>query len=250
MKASDKFLKYYVKDLDVSGKEFAEAITLTGTKIETYEKLDKNLKNIVVVKLEKIEKHPDADKLVICKANNGSEVIQIVTGASNVYEGMLCPAVLVGGKVAASAHDNNEYPNGIEIKAGKLRGVESYGMLCSIGELGRPADLYGGNNDGIFDMSKMDCKPGDDAIKVMNLDDTLYDFEITSNRIDCYSVIGIAKEVAATFNKKFTEPKTTFKTSFKDDKYIDVEVKDKDLCPLFSTRFVKNIKIEVSPEWL
>ena len=250
MKASQKFLKYYVKDLDVSGKEFAEAITLTGTKIETYEKLDKNLEKIVVVKLEKIEKHPDADKLVVCQVNTGSETIQIVTGAPNVYEGMLCPAVLVGGKVAASAHDNNEYPDGIVIKAGKLRGVESYGMLCSIGELGRPADLYGGNNDGIFDMSNIDCKPGDDAIKVLNLDDTLYDFEITSNRIDCYSVIGIAKEVAATFNKKFTEPKTTFKASFKNDKYIDVEVKDSDLCPLFSTRFVKNIKIEESPEWL
>ena len=250
MKASHKFLKYYVKELDVSGKEFAEAITLTGTKIETYEKLDKNLEKIIVVKLEKIEKHPDADKLVICKANTGSEIVQIVTGAPNVYEGMLCPAVLVGGKVAASAHDNNEYPDGIVIKEGKLRGIESHGMLCSIGELGRPADLYGGNNEGIFDMSNMDVKPGDNAIKAMNLDDTLYDFEITSNRIDCYSVIGIAKEVAATFDKIFTEPKTTFKASFKDNKYIDIEVKDKDLCPLFSTRFVKNIKIEDSPEWL
>ena len=249
MKASDYFLKYYVKDLDVSGKEFAEAITLTGTKIETYEKLNENLDKIVVVKLEKVEKHPDADKLVVCQVNTGSEKIQIVTGAPNVYEGMLCPAVLVGGKVAASAHDNEEHPNGISIKAGKLRGVESFGMLCSIDELGRPADLYGGS-DGIFDMSNIDCKPGDDAIKVLHLDDTLYDFEITSNRIDCYSVIGIAKEVAATFNKKFTMPKMTFKPKFSDKNYISVEVKDKDLCPLFSTRFIKNIKIAESPEWL
>ena len=249
MKASDYFIKYYVKDLDVSGKEFAEAITLTGTKIETYEKLDKNLDKIVVVRLDKVEKHPNADKLLICSANTGSEVIQIVTGAPNVYEGMLCPAVLVSGKVAASAHDNDEHPNGIIIKAGKLRGVESYGMLCSIDELGRPADLYGGS-DGIFDMSNIDCKPGDDAIKILHLDDTLYDFEITSNRIDCYSVIGIAKEVAATFDKKFTMPKETFKASFNDNHYIDIEINDKDLCPLFSTRFVKNIKIEDSPEWL
>lgn len=249
MKASDYFLKHYVKDLDVSGKEFAEAITLTGTKIETYEKLNKNLEKIVVVKLEKVEKHPDADKLVVCQVNTGSETIQIVTGAPNVYEGMLCPAVLVGGKVAASAHDNDEHPNGIAIKAGKLRGVESYGMLCSIDELGRPADLYGGS-DGIFDMSNVDCRPGDDAIKVLHLDDTLYDFEITSNRIDCYSVVGIAKEVAATFNKKFTMPKMAFKSSFSDKNYISVEVKDKDLCPLFTTRFVKNIKIAESPEWL
>lgn len=249
MKASDKFLKYYVKDLDVSGKDFAEAITLTGTKIETYEKLDKNLDKIIVVKLDKVEKHPDADKLFICSANTGKEVLQIVTGAANVYEGMLCPAVLVGGKVAASAHDNKDYPNGITIKAGKLRGVESYGMLCSIDELGRPADLYGGSN-GIFDMSNINCKPGDDVIKVLNLDDTLYDFEITSNRIDCYSVIGIAKEVAATFNKTFTMPKITFTPSFKDSNYISLDIKDADLCPLFSTRFVKNIKIEDSPEWL
>ena len=249
MKASNYFLKYYVKDLDVSGKEFAEAITLTGTKIETFEKLDKNLDKIVVAKLEKVEKHPNADKLLICQANVGNEVVQIVTGAPNVYEGMLCPAVLNGGKVAASAHDNDEHPDGIKIKSGKLRGVESNGMLCSIDELGRPADLYGGS-DGIFDMSNIDCKPGDDAIKVLHLDDTIYDFEITSNRIDCYSVIGIAKEVAATFNKTFTMPKTTFKSSFSDKDYISVEVKDKDLCPMFSTRFVRNIKIEESPEWL
>ena len=249
MKASNYFLKYYVKDLDVSGKEFAEAITLTGTKIETFEKLDKNLDKIVVAKLEKVEKHPNADKLLICQANVGNEVVQIVTGAPNVYEGMLCPAVLNGGKVAASAHDNDEHPDGIKIKSGKLRGVESNGMLCSIDELGRPADLYGGS-DGIFDMSNIDCKPGDDVIKVLHLDDTLYDFEITSNRIDCYSVIGVAKEVAATFNKTFEMPKTTFKSSFSDKNYISVEVKDKDLCPMFSTRFVKNIKIEESPEWL
>lgn len=249
MKASNNFLKYYVKDLDVSGKEFAEAITLTGTKIETFEKLDKNLDKIVVAKLEKVEKHPNADKLLICQANVGTEVVQIVTGAPNVYEGMLCPAVLNGGKVAASAHDNDEHPDGIKIKSGKLRGIESNGMLCSIDELGRPADLYGGS-EGIFDMSNIDCKPGDDVIKVLHLDDTLYDFEITSNRIDCYSILGIAKEVAATFNKDFTMPKTTFKSSFSDKNYISVEVKDKDLCPMFSTRFVKNIKIEESPEWL
>ena len=249
MKTSNKFLKYYVNDLSVSGKEFSEAVTLTGTKVETYDVLNKNLDKIVVVKIEKIEKHPDADKLVICKVNTGSETIQIVTGAPNVYEGMLCPAVLVGGKVAASAHDSEEHPNGINIKAGKLRGVESFGMLCSIDELGRPADLYGGA-DGILDMSNISCKPGDDAIKVLNLDDCLYDFEITSNRVDCYSTIGIAREVAATFNHSFKYPKTTFKPSFSQKDYIKVEVKDSDLCPLFSTRFVKNIVIKESPEWL
>lgn len=249
MKASNKFLKYYVKDLDVTGKDFAETITMTGTKVETFENLSKNLENIKVAKIVKIDKHPNADKLVVCKCDIGGQTLQIVTGAPNVYEGMLCPLVLDGGKVAASAHDNKEYPDGIVIKSGKLRDVESNGMLCSIAELGRPSDLYGGV-DGILDMSKIDCNPGDDAIKVLNLDDTLYDFEITSNRIDCYSVIGIAREAAATFNKKFTYPKTTFKTSFKNKDYISVEIKDTDLCPMFSTRFVKNIKIEESPEWL
>ena len=250
MKASNKFIKYYVKDLDVAGKEFAERITMTGTKVETYENLSKNLDKLVVVKLSKVEKHPNADKLFVCQCDTGKETIQIVTGAPNVYEGMLCPAVLDGGKVAASAHDNKEHPEGIVIKAGKLRDVASNGMLCSIGELGRPADLYGGDSFGIFDMTNMQCKAGDDVIKVLNLDDTLYDFEITSNRIDCYSVIGIAKEVAATFGLKFEYPKTTFKTSFSNKNYIDIEVKDKELCPLFSTRFVKNIKIADSPEWL
>ena len=154
MKASDKFLKYYVKDLNVSGKEFAEKITMTGTKVETYENLSRNLDKIIVVKLTKIEKHPNADKLLVCTCDTGNGDIQIVTGAPNVYEGMLCPAVLDGGKVAASAHDNLEHPDGIVIKKGELRGVESCGMLCSISELGRPADLYG-NVDGIFDMSTL-----------------------------------------------------------------------------------------------
>ncbi|MCQ2610097.1 MAG: phenylalanine--tRNA ligase subunit beta, partial [Lachnospiraceae bacterium] len=249
MKTSDKFLKDYVKDLDVSGKDFAEAITLTGTKIETYEALNKNLDKIVVAKIRKIDKHPDADKLVICQVDTGKEKIQIVTGAPNVYEGMLVPCVLVGGKVAASAHDDKDYPDGIIINDGKLRGVESHGMLCSIDELGRPADLYG-DSDGIFDMSKIDCRVGADAIKVLNLDDTLYDFEITSNRVDCYSTLGIAREVAATFDKKFVYPKATYKASFSDKSYISIDVKDKALCPMFSTRFVKNIKIEESPEWL
>ena len=218
MKTSHKFLQIYVPDLTVKGKEFAERITMTGTKTESFEELDKNLVNIVVAKILKIDKHPDADKLVVCQVDVGKEQLQIVTGAPNVYEGMLCPAVLVGGKVAASAHDNNTYENGITIKKGKLRGVESFGMLCSIDELGRPADLYRGQHeesvDGIFDLKGYDCKVGDDVVKLMSLDDCIYDFEITSNRIDCYGVKGIAKEVAATFDLKYNEPNTSYKTSF------------------------------------
>lgn len=250
MKASHNFLKLYVKDLDVVGKVFSDRITMTGTKIETYEQLDKNLSKIVVAEIVKLEKHPDADKLVICQVNVGNNVIiQIVTGAQNVYEGMKCPCVLVGGKVAASAHDNKEYENGINIKEGKLRGVESYGMLCSIDELGRPKDLYAGE-DGIYDLKEYDCKVGDDVIEIMGLNDYIYDFEITSNRIDCYSVKGIAKEVSATFNKEYKEPNTSFNATVSCPNYINVEVKDNDLCPLFYTRLIKNVKISESPEWL
>lgn len=249
MKISDNILKLYVKDLDVSGRDFSEAITLTGTKTESFERLDKNLEKIVVVKLLEVNKHPDADKLSICICDTGSEKIQIVTGAPNVYVGMLCPAVLVGGKVAASAHDDKDYPDGIKIKAGKLRGVESFGMLCSIDELGKSKDLYDGQ-DGIFDMSKLTCKPGDDALKVLGFDDTVYDFEITSNRIDCYSTIGIAREVAATFDKEFILPNIEFKKSFDDKNYISVDIEAKDLCSVFATRYIKNLRIKESPEWL
>lgn len=254
MKASHKFLKLYVKDLNVKGKEFSERITMTGTKTESFLELDKNLSNIVVGKLLHIEKHPDADKLVICQVDVGSDKIQIVTGATNVYEGMLCPVVLVGGKVAASAHDDNEYENGINIKKGKLRGVESFGMLCSVSELGRPSDLYksqhDNSEDGIYDLKDYDCKVGDDVIKLMNLDDCLYDFEITSNRIDCYGVKGIAKEVAATFDLEYKEPDTSFNTLFSNPNYIDLKIEDEELCPLFATRLIKNVKISESPNWL
>ena len=250
MKSSHKFLKLYVKDLDVRDKEFSEGITLTGTKTETFERADKNLEKIVVAKIVKIEKHPDADKLQVCQVDIGNETIQIVTGAQNVYVGMLCPAVLDGGRVAASAHDNEVHENGIKIKKGKLRGVESNGMLCSLDELGQNADLYMDAVDGIYDLKNYDCKPGDDVIKVMGLDDTLYDFEITSNRIDCYSEVGIAREVAATFDKTLTLPDESFKGSDIDKNFIKVTVEDKELCPCFATRFVKDVKIFESPEWM
>ena len=249
MKASYKFLKRYVPDLDIKGKEFAEKITLTGTKIETYEELDKNLSNIVVGQIKQITKHPNADKLLICQVDIGKEITQIVTGAQNVYEGMLVPVVLSGGKVAASAHDNNNYENGITIKSGKLRGEESNGMLCSIDELGRPKMLYD-DVDGILDLKDIDCKVGDDCIKALELDDVLYDFEITSNRIDCYSIVGVAREVSATFDKSFLPPEINYKSAFNDNKYINIEVKNDTLCPLFATAYIKNIKIKESPNWL
>ena len=249
MKASNNFLKRYVPELNVEGKEFFEKVTMSGSKVETFEKLNKNLSKIVVVKINKIEKHPDADKLVICQVTDGTDNIQIVTGASNVYEGMLCPAVLPGGSVAASAHDSLEHPDGIKIKEGKLRGVDSFGMLCSISELGRPHELYT-SVDGIYDMSSMEVKPGDDVVKALGLDDTLYEFEITSNRVDCYSIIGLAREVAATFDLDFKMPNLNINPKLSEPDYLNIEVKDKDLCPLFASRLVKNVKIADSPEWM
>ncbi len=248
MKASHNFLKRYVKDLNVKGKEFAERITMTGTKVETFKSLSDKLSNIVVVKINKIEKHPDADKLVICKVTDGKDDIQIVTGAKNVYEGMLCPAVLPGGKVAFSFHDGNN-ENGIVIKKGKLRGVESFGMLCSVEELGLDKSLYSGV-DGIFDFKDFDVKVGDDVIKAMKLDDMIYDFEITSNRIDCYSVSGIAKEVAATFSLDYCAPNLKFNKTISAPNYIKLSVENDKLCPAFYTRLIKNVKIKESPEWL
>ena len=249
MKASNIFLKLYVPDLKADGKEFFERVTMTGTKVETFLELDKNLSNIVAVKIEKIDKHPDADKLVICHCFDGKNNIQIVTGAPNVYEGMICPAVLPGGSVAASAHDNNEYPNGIKIKQGQLRGIDSFGMLCSIEELGRPSDLYN-NSDGIYDLKNENCNIGDDVIKILGLDDILYDFEITSNRVDCYSIIGIAREVAATFDLNYNMPNVKYTPTVDELDYIKLDIVDKNLCNAFATRLIKNVKIEESPNWL
>ncbi|MCQ2609759.1 MAG: phenylalanine--tRNA ligase subunit beta, partial [Lachnospiraceae bacterium] len=249
MKTSESFLKRYVPDLDVRGKDFAEKITMTGTKIETYEALDKNLSNIKVGKILKIEKHPNADKLVVCQIDIGDRTIQICTAAKNCYEGMMVPVVLDGGKVANSNHDSYDHPDGLVIKNGKLRGVDSMGMMCGIEELGKLRDIYGGD-EGIYDLKDFDCKPGDDAIDCLLFRDYAYDFEITSNRVDCYSTIGIAREVAATFSKKFVYPNEKYNATASEKDYVKVDIVDKDLCKCFSTRLIKNVKIGESPMWM
>lgn len=255
MNTSIKFLKQYIPDLKVDNEEqdrdFAEKLTISGTKVETYKRLNKNMSNIVVCKLTKVEKHPDADKLFVCQCDIGSNNdIQIVTGADNVYEGMICPAVLSGGVVPASAHSTEIPEKGFPIKAGKLRGIDSNGMLCSIGELLIDKDLYNASSDGIFDMKEFECKPGDDVVKILGLDNTTYEFEITSNRVDCYSSIGIAREVHATFNVDFKKPDISVKGVNSEENYIDLKIEDTNKCSLFSTRLVKNIKIEESPSWM
>ena len=245
------WVKAYVPDLDVTPSEYTDAMTLTGTKVEGYKNLDKNLEKIVVGEILSIEKHPDADKLIICQVDVGNEKIQIVTGAPNVSVGDKVPVVLDGGKVAGG-HDGGPLPeNGIKIKKGKLRGVESFGMMCSIDELGQDKNYFpDAPESGIYILPK-DSKVGSDAIELLGLRDTVFEYEITSNRVDCYGVIGIAREAAATFKKKFVLPKVN-ETGNSENvaDYLSVEVKDNELCKRYVARVVKNIKLAPSPAWM
>ena len=245
------WVKAYVPDLDVTPSEYTDAMTLTGTKVEGYKELDKNLEKIVVGEILSIEKHPDANKLIICQVDVGNEKIQIVTGAPNVSVGDKVPVVLDGGKVAGG-HDGGPLPeNGIKIKKGKLRGVESFGMMCSIDELGQDKNYFpDAPESGIYILPK-DSKVGSDAIELLGLRDTVFEYEITSNRVDCYGVIGIAREAAATFKKKFVLPKVN-ETGNSENvaDYLSVEVKDNELCKRYVARVVKNIKLAPSPSWM
>lgn len=248
------WIKAYVPDLDCTLQEYMDKMTLSGSHVETAVEFDKNLDKIVVGQIKSIEKHPDATKLIVCQVDTGAEELtQIVTGANNVKEGDLVPVVLVGGMVAGG-HDGGPLPEeGIKIKKGKLRGVPSYGMMCSIEELGSTREMYPeAPEEGIYIFSEQDnVKPGDDAIEVLGLHDAVVEFEITSNRVDCFSMIGMAREVAATFNKPFYPP--VIKETGNDEQasdYIQVEVEDADLCKRYVARVVKDIKLAPSPKWM
>lgn len=252
MNTALSWIKAYVPELSCTDQEYCDAMTLTGTKVEGFERADKNLDKIVIGQIMKIEKHPDADKLIVCQVNIGNETIQIVTGAPNVKEGDKVPVVLDGGKVAGSAHSDGPLPeDGIQIKAGKLRGVPSNGMMCSIEELGSTREMYPeAPENGIYIFPE-DAEVGTDAIEALGLHDTVFEYEITSNRVDCYSVIGIAREAAATFDKPFCPPMVTVKeNSEKVEDYVSVEVQDKDLCTRYCARVCTNIKIGPSPKWM
>lgn len=244
------WIKAYVPDLECTDQEYMDAMTLSGTKCEGFERLDADLDKIVVGQIEKIEKHPDADKLVICQVNIGTETTQIVTGATNVKEGLKVPVVLDGGRVAGG-HDGKKTPGGIKIKKGKLRGVESNGMMCSIEELGSTTEFYPeAPENGIYIFNDS-VEVGADAVEVLGLHDTVFEYEITSNRVDCYSVLGIAREAAATFRKPFVAPEVKAVGTTGDvNDYIKVEVKDAELCPRYCAKVVKNVKIAPSPEWM
>ena len=250
MNTSLSWIKAYVPGLDVTAQEYTDAMTLTGTKVETFEKLDADLDKIVIGQILSIERHPDADKLIICQVNIGEKTIQIVTGAPNVHVGDKVPVVLDGGRVAGG-HDGKKTPGGIPIKKGKLRGIESDGMMCSIEELGSSRDMYPEAPEyGIYIFPE-DAVVGESAVKALGLDDVVFEYEITSNRVDCYSVIGIAREAAATFHKEFKPPVVTATGNSEDvHDYVKVTVKDTDLCPRYCARVVKNIKIAPSPVWM
>ena len=251
MNTSLSWIKAYVPDLDVTAQEYTDAMTLTGTKVEGFERLDKNLEKIVVGEILSIDRHPDADKLVICQVNVGDETLQIVTGAPNVHVGDKVPVVLDGGKVAGG-HDGGPLPeDGITIKAGKLRGVDSYGMMCSIEELGSDRNMYPDAPESGLYILPADAVPGEDAVALLGLRDTVFEYEITSNRVDCYSVLGIAREAAATFGKEFKAPVIT-KTGNSEDinDYLKVTVENTDLCKRYFARMVKNIHLAPSPKWL
>ena len=255
MRTSLKWIKDLVPGIeDLTPQEYLDAMTLSGSKGEYYVELDKNLENIVIGQILKIEKHPDADKLVICQVNVGQEEpVQIVTGAPNVFEGAVVPVVLAGGKVAGG-HDGSTPPEeGIKIKKGKLRGVPSNGMMCSIEELGSSRDMYpDAPENGIYIFkNREDIKPGDNAVKALGLDDAVIEYEITSNRVDCFSILGIAREAAVTFGKPFCPPVVEPTGNDEDvNDFISVEVNDTELCPRYTARVVKNIKVGPSPEWM
>ncbi len=254
------WIKDYVPGLSCTAQEYSDRMTLTGTKVEGYKKLDKNLEKLVVGEVLSVEKHPDADKLVVCQVNVGTETVQIVTGAPNIpvgSKGQYVPVVLDGGKVAGG-HDGGPLPEeGVKIKAGKLRGVPSNGMMCSIEELGSDHNAYPLAPESgiyIFDealIRELGLKPGDSAVKALGMDDVVVEYEITSNRVDCYGVIGIAREAAATFGESFQLPEVKETGNSEDiNDYLKVRVEDTKLCPRYCARMVKNIRFAPSPEWM
>ena len=245
MKLNRKWLNEEFVDLShVSDKEYVEKLTVFGQKVETYERMDAEIKNVVVGKVVSIVRHTNSDHMWVCQVDVGQEeAVQIVTGAQNVHEGDLVPAAL----------HNSYLPGGIHITKGKLRGEKSNGMLCSFAELGLTQnDLPGAYADGIWILNDENCKPGDDINLVIGNDDTVVDFEITNNRPDCYSIIGLARESAAAFGMqmKHHEPKVKGSDAGSIYDYLDVEVPATELCNRYSSRMVANVKIGPSPKWL
>ena len=245
MKLNRNWINEEFVDLShVSDKEYVETLTLFGQKVETWERMDAEIKNVVVGKVVSIVRHENSDHMWVCMIDIGEEEpVQIVTGAQNVHEGDLVPAAL----------HNSWLPGGVHITKGKLRGEVSNGMLCSFGELGLTQnDLPGAYADGIWILNEEDCTVGQDINLVIGNDDTIVDFEITNNRPDCYSIIGLARESAAAFGMTMKHHIPAVKGSNAGSIYdhLDVEVPATELCNRYSSRMVANVKIGPSPKWL
>jgi len=240
MKAPISWLKDYV-DINVSSKELADAMTMSGSKVEGIEVQGEEITSVVIGKILSLEKHPDADKLRVSKVDIGREVIQVVTGAPNVNVGDYIPVALVGATL----------PGGKKISKGKLRGIESEGMMCSIEELGLTReDFPDAPEDGVYIFNKEE-ELGKDVKEVFGINEEIIEFEITSNRPDCLSIIGLAREAAATLKTEFKKPAVKLKEEGDDaSKYVSVEIKDADLCPRYTARVVKNVKIGPSSKWM
>lgn len=245
MKASIEWLKEY-SDIDIDTVQLGDILTMTGSKVETIDQTGNDIKNVVVGKILEIEKHPDADKLVVTKVDVGTERLQIVTGANNIKVGDIVPI----------AKDGSELPGGVNIKKGMLRGIESCGMMCSVGELNLTlADYPGQIEHGIMILDKkLEKDLGKDIVEVLNLKEEIIDFEITSNRPDCFSIEGLGRETAASLKKEFKNPrkdidemKVETKTELEG---LKVDIEAPDLCYRYVARMVKNIKIGPSPDWM
>ncbi len=241
MKLSKRWLNDYVS-IDVDNRDFFEALTLSGSKVEGWEQEGQDFSGVVIGKILRIEKHPDADKLLVCSIDIGKQdPLQVVTGAQNVFEGALVPVALDGATL----------PAGVKIKKGKLRGVESYGMLCSLKELGLTVgDFPYAIEDGIFIIEEP-CNIGDDVHDALGLNDTVFDFEITSNRPDCLSIIGLAREVATTYQLPIRLPEPQVQGCGGDVReLLSVKVLNTQLCPRYTAKIIRNVKIAPSPRWM
>ena len=245
MKASVEWLKEY-SDIDVNAIELGDVLTMTGSKVETIEQKGNDIKNVVVGKILEIKKHPDADKLVVTKVDIGNETIQIVTGADNIKENDIVPI----------AKDGSELPGGVKIKKGQLRGIDSCGMMCSVGELGLELSDYPGQIEhGIMILDKsLEKELGKDIVEILNLKEDIIDFEITPNRPDCLSIEGLGRETAVSLNKEFKNPRKNIDELKIEDKKdlegLTVDITAPDLCYRYIARIVKNVKIGSSPEWM
>lgn len=228
-------------DIDVTPKEYSDRLTMTGSKVEGWESIGEAVQDVVTGKVLTCEDHPDSDHLHVCTVDAGTgEVLQIVCGAPNVKAGIIVPVALVGAVL----------PGG-KIKKGKLRGVESYGMLCSHDELGITEDMLGYEPEYGILILPDDTEIGRDIRDIFGMNETVVEFEITSNRPDCFSIIGLARETAASFNKKFTVPEVKFSENGENiADTVSVEVLDKDKCKRYCARMVKNVKIGPSPSWM